>query len=199
MKKLITIAICTALFGMANMANATSYSVDVDIWGDWLKPGMTQSWSIPITNDFQIPYDTLQSAILTITAISKTGEDNVTSYANEVVTAIGTLDKSNKPKGGPWEFNTTVFPNIASIFTSPDGWPKGQELEISVLAGGTGNGNKLKLGSSTLTLEYTNFDAPLDPPNGDHTAPVPEPATLLLLGSGLSGLAFWGKRRRVAA
>jgi len=183
---------------MGNLANATSYSVSVDIYGGWLKPGELSSWSFPITEDFQIPYDTLQSAILTISAISKTGKDNVTSYVNEVITAIGQLDKSGH-HGQTWEFDTTEFPNIKDIFTSPTGWPTGQQLEITVEAGGNGNENTLKLGASTLTLEYTNFDAPLDPPNGGSTAPVPEPATLLLLGSGLSGLAFWGKRRKVEA
>ena len=190
MRNLIAVTICLMMLVTANIASATIYNSGyVAIPGGWLNAGQSQSWDIPIWNDFQIPYDHLNSATLSISAISTTGTDGV--YVNNLVTAIGSLDPSHPS----WTYDTTLFPNIATIFTD-NGWATGNPLHITVVAGGHGV-DTLKLGMSWLTLDYTNYDAPPASP-GDTNTPTPEPGTLMLLGSGLSGLAFWGKRRKVS-
>jgi hypothetical protein len=45
-------------------------------------------------------------------------------------------------------------------------------------------------------LDDSIFIGAAGQPNGNGTAPVPEPGTILLLGGGLLGLAFYGRRQR---
>ncbi|MDD2540319.1 MAG: PEP-CTERM sorting domain-containing protein [Desulfuromonadaceae bacterium] len=79
--------------------------------------------------------------------------------------------------------------NVTNFFASYS--PDSQPQNVSVNVGGP-----LSLGPSIITIEYSSSGPTVNLSHGN-TAPVPEPETLLLLGSGLSALAFWGKRRKV--
>lgn len=54
---------------------------------------------------------------------------------------------------------------------------------------------------STSTAEVFTITSPPFLKNGvvtsNHTISAPEPSTLLLLGTGLCSLSFWGKRRKI--
>jgi hypothetical protein len=69
--------------------------------------------------------------------------------------------------------NVTTL-DISSVFSS---WGNGNPLAVTITANGSCGDYKLMLGSSTFALDYDNG-----------TAPVPEPSTFLLLGSGLIGM-----------
>jgi hypothetical protein len=77
--------------------------------------------------------------------------------------------------------NESVF-DITDIFAS---WGIGDKLDVT-LKYNEGCFNVLKLHNSVFTLDYDK---------GSNTAPVPEPTTMLLFGSGLLSLVGVARKR----
>jgi hypothetical protein len=174
MKKVFLIVACLVviLFGMGKPASADLYvnTVNLDVL---LRGTGTYPWSHAVTPDFQIPYDTLNSATLEIGAWFVDGSND---RVNVRGIYEGTLNNNLL-----W-FSETDF-NIGSVFTT---WSSGAPLNVTLnyIETGLFGLNSLYLDYSTLRIDYTD---------GSGGTPVPEPTTMLLLGSGLLGVA--GTRR----
>ncbi len=175
------------LYGFSGDDHVYDYASYVDFYegpwadhglgGTWLgtnsRDPLTMSWShlLPSLN---LPDDRVTRARLWIDAAFVDDNDNLVSI------------------GGTWDWNplrhdfidNTTY-NLGGI-DDPDFW-NGGELAVTVRAGE----HRLRIDRAVLMFDFEE-----GPAGGEETPGVPEPATLVLFGSGLVGLGALVRRHR---
>lgn len=179
MKKLLVALVLVLTMGIAGAANAALISdvvhVNRILWGN----GFVH-WSHVVDPDFTVPYDTVNSASLTISGWFVSGNNDQVLIEQDIL--LGSLST------GIHSFS--VF-GLTQYFQA--GWgPTDGTFDVTLLYNQRGG---MILNSSRLNIDYTNVDPPGGTGDTSGASPVPEPGTMLLLGSGLVGLASWGRKK----
>ena len=176
------------IFVMAGVAGATPFQSIAPISGSGyhINGGGSYSYAFDTPLSFTTPYDTLVSAnlVLTGTPDDRFGSGSVT-VGNTSFGALNPISTNGVVR--------TYSYDLTSLFTT---WTGGNDNLPLLLRISDSHGNKdgFTLTSAAVYIEYSE-PVILNKTPDQGSAPVPEPATLLLLGSGFAGLSFWGKKR----
>lgn len=177
MKRKLTLALVLSLtLGIAGLANAATYFdfkwLDISVTGTG-----TAVWSHDVTPDLTVPYDTVNLATLFITGYTDGGIFGAGAGSNDLVTVEQTFNLGSLYS----LFGIVVdLSDVGQVFTA---WGPGNGT-FDVSLSYNQSPNHLVITSSTLAINYDN-----------HTPPIPENSTMVLVGSGLVGFAAWGRKK----
>ncbi len=181
MKKLFSLL--TGLFLVITVAGSASAFTNIVELGGLNYGNDLITWTHDAPSDFEVPYDIIYSATITITynwIETETGE-NVKLDGS----IIGTLDTYSSCWlwGNPMDDLAFAEFDVAAEL---DPFDNGSLLNLSLKINESGDwsGKDYILGTSTFDLDYENG-----------SAPVPEPATMVLFGLGLIGLAGASRKK----
>lgn len=195
MKKLFGFLMGLVLvFAVVGSASALSYTntVTLDkklaegpVAGLGHDSSVTYSHSTP--SDFEVPWDVVNRAQLTIAGYWIDGDNDSVAVEGSFVSTL----QPGGEHGRNWDWDNWCWsyfdtPSVTSVDISAafGSWTTGSPMSVTLSAAGGLWDGILEISTSTFTLDYDNA-----------TAPVPEPATMVLFGLGLVGVAGVGRKK----
>ena len=209
MLRLVLVLVAASVFTINGAAQATLFSVtdvqftnligNTDKFTWTLMPLSVSDFDLSVGGSYTFKYGTFSTSAFPISASE--GSDKKDSFTASFLVSPPTPPSSESSVGTPDAIRVHRQNGSATVdFDNtpiPVSFGDGGQYTVTFLDPGTLTSNGSLDLNAMINFTSAPLSAPVDPPTGDGGvgAPIPEPGTLLLLGSGLIGLPIWRKRR----